>query len=253
MLYRAASEIPPAEESLQRLRSSELVILLIAHRYGTVRSPSLKSVTELEVDEALSRGIPILGFVIDPTYPWPPDQIDTDPDARELLAQFTRKVRDWVTVTTFSSPESLELAITRALAVYVSRHREADLPPYARERMVEVSRPESLRFAPDAVIQIGHAPDGAPLLLRVDRSISFEKELDGIAAKLRRHPGAPIIDDIRSQLSQAAAALAATRGVHEGEIDGRNATLYVPEETLTDLMPPSLLFVGQPNGSSGEV
>jgi hypothetical protein len=67
MLYRAASETPPAEESLQRLRSSELVILLIAHRYGTVRSPSLKSVTELEVDEALSRGIPILGFVIDPT------------------------------------------------------------------------------------------------------------------------------------------------------------------------------------------
>ncbi|HEY6786532.1 MAG TPA: DUF4062 domain-containing protein [Trebonia sp.] len=240
MLYWAASETPPADESLRRLRSSQLVILLIAHRYGTVRPPASKSVTELEIDEALNRRIPILAFTVDPAHPWPPDQIDTDPAARELLAQFTRKVRDQVTVNTFSSPESLELAITRALAVYVNRHRGSDLPPYARERMVEVSRPESLRFAPDAIIQIGRAPDGAPLLLLVHRSISFEKELDGIAAKLRRHPGAPIVDDIRSQLSQAAAALAATRGVHEGEIDGKDATFYIPGETLTELMPPSL-------------
>lgn len=240
MLYWAASETPPAEESLRRLRSSDLVILLVAHRYGTVRPPSLKSVTELEIDEAVRRGIPILAFVVDPAHPWPPDQIDTDPGTRELLAQFTRKVRDWVTVNTFSSPESLELAITRALAVYVSRHREADLPPYARQRMVEVSRPESLRFAPDAVIQIGQAPDGAPLLLLVDRSISFENELDGIAAKLRRHADAPIIGEIRSQLNQAAADLAAKHGIHQGEVEGSDVTFYVPEETLTELMPPSL-------------
>ena len=240
MLYWAASETPPAEESLRRLRSSDLVILLVAHRYGTVRPPSLKSVTELEIDEAVRRGIPILAFVVDPAHPWPPDQIDTDPGTRELLAQFTGKVRDWVVVNTFSSPESLELAITRALAVYVSRHRQADLPPYARQRMVEVSRPESLRFAPDAVIQIGQAPDGAPLLVLVDRSISFENELDGIAAKLRRHADAPIIGEIRSQLNQAAADLAAKHGIHQGEVEGKDATFYVPEETLTELMPPSL-------------
>jgi hypothetical protein len=240
MLYWTASETPPAEESLAAaavlgsrdpadrppVRDGAAAIPQVRH--GTRNRRGRESRNS---DPRLCRG---------PDAPVAPDQIDTDPSARDLLAQFTRKVRDCVTVNTFSSPESLELAITRALAVYVSRHREANLPPFARQRMVEVSRPESLRFAPDAVIQIGRAPDGAPLLLLVDRSISFENELYGIAAKLRRHAEAPIIDEIRSRLNQAAADLAATHGIHQGEVEGSDATFYVPKETLTELMPPNL-------------
>ena len=186
MLHWPAVERPPLDESLQRLRSSNLLILLIAHRYGQPPEGHDKSITELEYDEAVARGIPILCFTVDPKYAWPPDFVDMDPKTRSRLEAFTRKVGKKVTRAQFTSPESLEVAITYALAHHMEKSRETAVPWYLRARMRAVSLPESLSFSPDSTIQIGHAPDGLPLLLSVTRHIRVEDHLARIASRLWR-------------------------------------------------------------------
>src|ERR1700733_12797260 len=53
---------PPLEVSLDKVRSCDLLILLIAHRYGAAPEGKSASITELEFGEAVARGIPVLAF-----------------------------------------------------------------------------------------------------------------------------------------------------------------------------------------------
>src|SRR5262249_51653312 len=64
--------------SLAKLATCQAFIGLIAQRYGYVEDGYAKSVTELEFDRAADLGLPQLCFLIDPRFPWPPDQIDFD-------------------------------------------------------------------------------------------------------------------------------------------------------------------------------
>lgn len=72
MIFWPAQESPPLDASLREVRSCDLLILLIAHRYGAPPEGRNVSITELEFDEASARGIPILAFSVDPTYPGRP-------------------------------------------------------------------------------------------------------------------------------------------------------------------------------------
>lgn len=121
MLYWPAEDSPSLDVSLRHLRSSDLMILLIAHLYGTPPTGHDRSITELEFDEALELNLPILAFQVDPAYPWAPRFVETKPEARARLANFTQRVKEKVTTSLFSTPDSLELAITRALSHFVGR------------------------------------------------------------------------------------------------------------------------------------
>src|SRR5262245_8016669 len=65
MLYWPADERRPLDVCLQRIRASDLVILILAHRYGFVPKESSYSITELEFRAAQDGGIPVLGFLVD--------------------------------------------------------------------------------------------------------------------------------------------------------------------------------------------
>jgi tetratricopeptide (TPR) repeat protein len=84
---------PTPEEVCRRaLEGSDIYILLLAHRYGA-RPPGQEfSYTELEYQWATSRAdMPMLAFVVDPTFAWPPPDIDRGTDA-DALARFTTHV-----------------------------------------------------------------------------------------------------------------------------------------------------------------
>jgi hypothetical protein len=57
MLYWPAEEDRALDASLRRVRASGLVVLILAHRYGTVPSGAQASITELEINEALACNI----------------------------------------------------------------------------------------------------------------------------------------------------------------------------------------------------
>src|SRR5215207_1688333 len=64
MLYWPAEENRPVDVCLRRLRSSDLLVLIMAHRYGFISLESEKSVTELEFDTAISLGKPVLAYCV---------------------------------------------------------------------------------------------------------------------------------------------------------------------------------------------
>lgn len=67
-------------------------IILVAHRYGST-TPEGISYTEKEYDYAVSKGIPILGFVLEDSAPWPADKIDNDEHKKISLASFKNKIK----------------------------------------------------------------------------------------------------------------------------------------------------------------
>ncbi len=67
-------------------------VILIAHRYGSTTGEGV-SYTEKEYDYAVSKGIPVLGFVIDDGAAWPADRIDSEEDKKISLVSFKEKIK----------------------------------------------------------------------------------------------------------------------------------------------------------------
>ena len=226
----------------------DLMILLIAHRYGTPPEGHDRSVTELEFDRAVTLNLPILAFRVDPEYPWPPRLWSRAGD-RARLETFLGRVSAKVTVGLFTTPESLEVAIAHALVHFVDQRRPAALPRYAERRLVQISRAESLRYSPDSIIKVGHAPDGASLLLSVRRTIPATEAMDKISfnlGMLADHPALgipaddPVLSEISSRLNQEARNRAAASRVYDADWKGQVMRVYVPNETMTSLMASNL-------------
>ncbi|ROQ64230.1 uncharacterized protein DUF4062 [Rathayibacter sp. PhB152] len=70
----------------RHIEESDYYVAIIAHRYGSIVEGI--SYTRKEYEFALSKGVPVIGFVIDPGAPWPADRIDTDPMAVARLKEF---------------------------------------------------------------------------------------------------------------------------------------------------------------------
>lgn len=67
-------------------------VILIAHRYGSTTNEGI-SYTEKEYDYAVSKGVPVLGFVIDDTAAWPADRVDNEMSKKNALGHFKKKVK----------------------------------------------------------------------------------------------------------------------------------------------------------------
>ena len=121
MLYWPAEEDRALDASLRRVRASDLVVLILAHRYGTVPPGAQASITELEINEALACNIPVLAYLVDPTYDWPPPYVDIDPMARARLERFRQDIQQRVVTKSFTTPESLEVAVAHGLSRFRDR------------------------------------------------------------------------------------------------------------------------------------
>lgn len=88
----------PEQVSRGEVDRCDVFVLLLAHRYGPRPPGQRLSYTELEYERAMSRpGLPLLAFVVDPGFAWPPPDIDRDEDAA-ALERFTGQVREAHTV-----------------------------------------------------------------------------------------------------------------------------------------------------------
>jgi hypothetical protein len=88
-------------------------VIIIAHRYGSTTTEGI-GYTEKEYDYAVSKGVPILGFVVDDSAPWPHDKIEEDAKSRIKLSEFKNKIKSrliqfWKTKEELHSRVSISL------------------------------------------------------------------------------------------------------------------------------------------------
>ncbi|GAA5442616.1 hypothetical protein Misp06_00790 [Microbulbifer sp. NBRC 101763] len=76
----------------RQIDQSDYYVVILANRYGSVTDEGL-SYTEKEYDYAVSKGIPILGFVLDDEALWPSQHTDTVPKEVSSLKEFKIKVK----------------------------------------------------------------------------------------------------------------------------------------------------------------
>ena len=107
---------PPADVCRREVEACDILVLLLAHRYGSRPEGHERSYTELEYDAACARGLELLAFVVDPDQPWPPRDIDHD-DA-DALARLVARVGTAHTIRRFGAVERFREDLMLALRPY---------------------------------------------------------------------------------------------------------------------------------------
>ena len=107
--------LPPVDLCRQMVDTCDVFVLLLAHRYGSRPPGQSLSYSELEYNWATSQPQkPLLAFVVDPTFPWPPQDIDHGADA-DALAEFVTRVRSQHIVKQITTDEGFREDFVLAL------------------------------------------------------------------------------------------------------------------------------------------
>ena len=235
MIQWSADERDPTMLSLDELKQSDLVILLLAHRYGTIPPGETRSITEIEFDTAREAEIPIIAFLIDKDHDWPGTRFDWK--QYDKLLAFKEKIEQFCTPKQFTTPSSLTALVTQAVANFDKRHR--DWLDTIREWIptLTVNVTASIKEHADTFIPIGKAEDGLPMVLGIFRSDKLDQPLSEIAKVLGTLQEAGIgtrLDSYVKFLLADAEKVWVKRGVHTIELPSSNKTLcYVTRNTIS--------------------
>jgi|SRR5579884_406901 len=127
------------DRMLQELKRSDLVILILGHRYGSIEPHSGIGWVEAEFRAATRIGKPILAFLADDQAPFPLDSIDTD---RSRVERFRTEVLSNYLVTSFRSPTDLAAKLAVEMTHLIRRSLEPLPAPNAspKEKTVWILR-----------------------------------------------------------------------------------------------------------------
>jgi hypothetical protein len=134
-----AMDDAPATASARALAESDIVVFVVAHRYGYVATGSEKSIIELEYDQAQSQKKPVLVFLLSDDQPWPPDQIDRGESFHRLEA-FKQRLKERM-VNFFTTPGDLSMRLAVAISQYSSQVEAIPLEP------PEATKPREITLA----------------------------------------------------------------------------------------------------------
>jgi hypothetical protein len=113
-------------------------VIIVAHRYGSTTTEGI-SYTEKEFNYAVSKGIPVLGFVIDDSAPWPKSRFESDSKGQKKLGDFKKKVKTRL-IQFWKNKEELHGRFSIALMKTIST-----TPRTGWARADEVSGPEVMK------------------------------------------------------------------------------------------------------------
>jgi len=138
-----ATEAPPpttvAERVFQELADSDVVVLIIGHRYGSIEPSSGCGWVEAEFRAAKKLGKPILAFLADEQASFTAASIDED---RSRVERFRTEVLSNYLVTRFRSPSDLAAKLTFALTHLIRRSLESTTAAaeVSQEKLVRIVR-----------------------------------------------------------------------------------------------------------------
>jgi hypothetical protein len=117
---------------LAEVRSSDLVVVVVGHRYGNVVPELGVSFSHAEYLEALNLGKPCLVYFKDPDVPIHRTHVETDPQKRELLEEWKAVLQDNHTTWRFNNEHGLAAQVvkdlTREVAGINRRQRQSREP-----------------------------------------------------------------------------------------------------------------------------
>jgi tetratricopeptide (TPR) repeat protein len=128
-----AMDADAVKASLAYVDKAEIYLGVFAHRYGYIPPESDISITEMEYNRAVERGIPRLIFFIDPDHPVKADTVETGIGA-EKLAEFKKRVGGERVRDLFTTPDDLFVKVRNALFEYrtgdaaSTLHANIDIP-----------------------------------------------------------------------------------------------------------------------------
>jgi len=148
MEYLPASPASAIRESLRLVDEASIYVGIFGHCYGYVPPGHSVSITEMEFDRAVERGMPCLLFVMSEDHVAPATKVETGPGA-EKLRRFKDKIRTSYVIGEFRSPEDLRALLINSLshlrtANPASLHHIGDIPqpptPYIAHPYTLLSR-----------------------------------------------------------------------------------------------------------------
>ena len=127
------------DQVLQQLEGSDLVILIVGHRYGSIEPRSGIGWVEAEFQAARRLEKPILAFMADEQAPFPPASVDQD---RSRVERFRTEVLSNYLVTRFRSPADLagKLAVAVTHLIRRSVERAASVSSIPNEKTIRILR-----------------------------------------------------------------------------------------------------------------
>jgi tetratricopeptide (TPR) repeat protein len=148
MEHLPASGADAIATSMKLIDDADIFVGIIAHRYGYVPEGNEYSITEMEYNRAVERGIPRLIFLIDKNHPITIGDVETGEKALKLDA-FKKRLLVENFVNFFASPADLRAHVINSLSQYRTRdiaalHYVTDIP----------SLPESYVAHPYTLLQM---------------------------------------------------------------------------------------------------
>lgn len=148
-----AGAAPPLAKVMEMIDRSEAYVGVFAWRYGYVPQPpppaattppvepgadtldGETSITHYEYQRALRRRLPVMAFLLDEHYPWPPQFIDgfdktrvRAPDNTDKIRALRELLRKERVVSWFTTPSDLEARVSAAVTM-AGLTRQLDLQP----------------------------------------------------------------------------------------------------------------------------
>lgn len=114
MEHLPALDADAIEASLTMVEEADIYVGIFAHRYGYTPQGYDISITEMEYNRAVERGIPILIFIIDDEVPVKPKDFDKG-IAAEKLEILKEKLKSKHVVASFESPKDLRGLVINSL------------------------------------------------------------------------------------------------------------------------------------------
>ncbi|HFA47846.1 MAG TPA: DUF4062 domain-containing protein, partial [Bacteroidetes bacterium] len=155
------------EVSLRLVDEADLYIGIFAHRNGYVPekdNPRQISITEMEYDRAVERGIPRLVFFMHDDHPVKAKDVETGPGAEKLKA-LKKRIGGERVVAYFESPADLRAHVIQAISQLKNEYKkEHGEPPHRFHYVHPMSKPPEVYVAhPYTLLQavglIGRAPE----------------------------------------------------------------------------------------------
>lgn len=128
------------EARLERIRTSDLFIGILAYRYGEIQSGQNRSIIEIEYETAVYHDIPRVMFMVDPHQEWDPLVVEWGTPSlfynpQDELYRFKNRVRMQDEILTFTTPESLTLQIEELFLGKTRREIEQEIDPSPPSRI----------------------------------------------------------------------------------------------------------------------
>jgi hypothetical protein len=147
MEHLPAREADAIRVSLEMVDKADIYIGIFAWRYGYIPEGHDISVTEMEFDRAVERGIPILVFTIHKDHALTIEMVEADKDAQEKLRQLKERACSGRGRLEFKSPAELRSHIIQSLAALLPTLDTA-----------EESKAKTFNFHPPNLIPTAPAP-----------------------------------------------------------------------------------------------